>query len=76
VVVERDDLGPVGRFERAGGAVHGLDRGLQLEGTWLAAADAGAHDRVPLLDHRAVPPGPVLLAQQHHGTLDRAGRRP
>ena len=74
VIVESDDLGPVGRFERVGGAVHGLDPGLELEGTRSATADAGAHDRMPLLDHRAVPPRPVLIAQEHEVALDRAGR--
>ena len=30
MIVEIDDLGPVGCFERVGVAVHGLDRGLEL----------------------------------------------
>ena len=76
VVVEGDDLGPVGCLERAGVAVHGLDRGLELEGTWLAAADTGAHDRMSFFDHRAVPHSPVLVAQEHKGTSGCAGRRP
>ena len=74
VIVESDDLGPVGGFERVGVAVHGLDRGLELEGTRLVAADTGAHDRMSLFDHRAVPLGPVLIAQEHEGSLGRAGR--
>ena len=76
MVVQRDDLGPVGCVERIGGAVHRLDRGLDLEGARPAATDAGADDRMPFLDHHAIPPGPVLIAQQDQAPVVRAGGCP
>ena len=47
VIVQGDDLRPVSGFERPGLAVHGLDGGLELEGSCLVAADTGPYDRVP-----------------------------
>ncbi len=55
LVVEGDDLGPVGC---GGGGGVGVDRGdgrLDLERAGLVAAQAGAHEGVSFGDERAVP---------------------
>src|SRR5207244_3454336 len=70
------DLGPVDCFKRVGAAVHGLDRGLGLAGARLVAAKTGAHDRMSLFDHRAIPLGPVLITQGPNGTPGCAARHP
>jgi len=76
MIVESDDLVPVGCVERVGVAMDRLDRGLELEGAWLVAANAGPHDCMSLFDHCSVPLGPVLIAEEHEGPLGSAGRHP
>src|SRR5919201_950629 len=43
LIVEGDDLAPVGGLDRLRGGVNGLDRGLQLVGPRSSAADTRAH---------------------------------
>ena len=64
VVVERDDLPPVGRLGGRGIAVDCVDRGLELVGAGLVAAQAAAKDRLPLLDEGAVPAAAVLVGER------------
>ena len=77
VVVEGDDLAASRslRTSRRRSARPGSPA-WSWYGPGPAAADAGAHDRLSLVDHRAVPPRPVLIAQEHEVALDRAGRHP
>ena len=57
LVVEREDLAPVGVPRRRGVAVHGVDRGLDLVGPGLVAAQARADQRLALGDHAPGPSG-------------------
>ena len=57
VVVEGDDLAPVGRRL----AVHRLDRGLHLVRTGVAAAQAAPDEVAALLGEVVVPPAAVLV---------------
>ena len=67
-VVERDDLGPVGR--RVG--VDGVDRGLQLVRAGLVAAQQAADERVALRDLGRVPERMVLVGEQDERPVLRA----
>ena len=50
-------------------AVHGVDRGLQLVRARAVAAQAGPDQVLALGDHGAVPPAPVLVAEQDQGAV-------
>jgi hypothetical protein len=67
LVVEGDDLGPVGGAGGAGVGVYGGYRGLDLERSGLAAAKASAHKLVAFGDQGPVPAGAVLVGQADHG---------
>src|SRR5829696_4347319 len=74
LVVQGDDLRPVGLLDRRGVRVHGVDGRLELIGTRLVGAKAAAEDRLTLGDQGPVPLGAVLLAQQHQGTVGPGSR--
>ena len=77
LVVQRQDLGPVGGGRDGRVAVHGVDRGLDLVRARLAAAQALPDEGLALGDQRAVPARPVLVGEQHQRAVrGRAGRPP
>jgi hypothetical protein len=77
LVVQRQDLIPVGGGRDGRVAVHGADRGLDLVRARLAAAQALPDQGLTLGDQRVVPARPVLLAEQHQGAVrGRPGRPP
>ena len=77
MVVESNDLRPVGGRRRARLAVHGLDRGLDLVGARRVPSQAGAHERLAFRDEPRIPPLAVLVGQRHEGAVGaRAGRSP
>src|SRR5206468_10691529 len=55
LVVQGEDLRPVGLLECRGVRMDGVDRGLELVCTRLIAAKALADDRLTLLDQGAIP---------------------
>src|SRR5207244_6659534 len=75
LVVQGDDLRPVGLLECRGVRMHGVDRGLELVRTRLVAAKALADDRLTLLDQGAIPSSAVLRAEQHEGAVGSRSRR-
>jgi len=74
LVVQGDDLRPVGLLGYRSIRMHGVDGGLELIRTGLAAAKAPAEDRLSLLDQGPVSSSAVLLAEQHQGAVGRAVR--
>jgi len=75
LVVEGDDLRPVGLLDCRGVRVHGVDGGLELIRTGLVAAKAPADDRLTFLDQGPIPSSAVLLAEQHQGAVGPHSRR-
>src|SRR5712691_1271694 len=63
LVVQGDDLRPVGLFECGSVRVHGVDGGLELIRTGLVAAEAAADDRLTLLDQAPIPSSAVPLRE-------------
>src|SRR5207244_3887355 len=63
LVVQSEDLAPVGRLDRRRISVDGANRGLDLVRAGTVPPKAGADDLLALLDHRSVPPGAVLIPQ-------------
>src|SRR5207248_2709522 len=61
VVVQGDDLRPVGVHGCLGIRMHGIYGRLELICTGLVAAEAPAHDRLALLDQCSIPACAVLL---------------
>src|SRR6266516_3610552 len=55
LVVQGDDLRPVGLLECRGVRMHGVDRGLELVCARLIAAKTLADDRLTLVDQGAIP---------------------
>ena len=76
VVVELDDLAPVGVGGRGGVAVHGVDGGLDLERPGLVAAQARPHERLALGDLVPIPRAAVLVGEQHERSVGRRAGRP
>ena len=76
LVVELEDLAPVGVLRRRGVAVHGVDRGLDLVRAGLVAAQAGSHQGLALVDQRRGPTGCGPGRQQHHRPVGRGPGRP
>ena len=77
LVVEGDDLRPVGGVGGGGVGVDGGDGGLDLERSGLVAAQAGADEVVAFGDERAVPQGAVLVGETDHRSVGGgAGRLP
>jgi hypothetical protein len=77
LVIQGQDLSPVGDGRGDGVAVHGVDRRLDLVRTGLdpcPAPQAAPDEGLPLGDERGVPAGPVLVGEQHQGAV-RAGPR-
>src|SRR5712691_3427247 len=74
LVVQGDDLRPVGLFECGSVRVHGVDGGLQLVRAGLVAAEAATDDRLSFLDQGAIPTATVLLAEQRKAAV-RANAR-
>jgi hypothetical protein len=64
LVVEGDDLPPVGVGQGRRVAVDGVDGGLELVGAGLVAAQAAPDDGLALGDAVAVPAAAVLVAQR------------
>src|SRR5205823_6183022 len=75
LVVEGDDLRPVGLLDCRSVRMHGVDGGLELIRTGLVAAKALAEDRLTLLEQGPIPASAVLLAEQHEGTVGPRSRR-
>ena len=77
LVVEGDDLRPVGGSRGGGVGVDGGDGGLDLERAGLVAAQAGPHQRVALGDELAVPRERSWSARRtiEPSGATRAGRR-
>ena len=69
LVVERDDLRPVGRLDRVGVGVHRIYGRLNLVRAGPVAAQAGTHDRLAFVDHRPVPSAAVLMTKEDEGTV-------
>ena len=63
LVIQREDLPPVGAAGRRRVGVHGADRRLQLVRPGLVAAQARAHQILALADQGPVPPAAVLVGQ-------------
>jgi hypothetical protein len=79
LVVEGNDLRPVGVAYIAGGGVHGVDRGEDLVATRShPGGQALAHQPMALGDQRRVPGATVLLIEGDQFALaeTRAVRRP
>ncbi len=76
LVVEGDDLGPVGCRGGGGVGVDGGDGGLDLERAGLVAAQAGAHEGVAFGDEHAVPPRAVLVGEADHRAVGGGAGRP
>ena len=74
LVVELENLAPVGCGCGRGVAVDGVDRGLDLVRTGLVALEAAPHDRLAFGDEVAIPTGAVLVGKQHHGSVGRGAR--
>ena len=71
MVVELEDLTPVGVGGGRGVAVDGVDRGLDLERSRHVAAQARPHQGLALGDERSVPLAAVLVGEQHDGSIGR-----
>jgi hypothetical protein len=76
LVVEGDDLGPVGCCGGGGVGVGGGDGRLDLERAGLVAAQAGAHEGVSFGDEYAFPLRAVLVGQADHRSVDGGSCRP
>ena len=72
LVVEGDDLGPVGGLGAGSVGVHGGYGGLDLERSGPVAPQAGAHELVALGYQCLVPAGAVLVGEAHHGPVGAA----
>src|SRR5215207_11045809 len=75
LVVEGDDLRPVGLLDCCGVRVHCVYGGLDLIRTGLVAVKAPADDRLTLLDQGPIPSSAVLLAEHHQGAVGPHSRR-
>ena len=69
LVIEREDLSPIGVLGTAGIAVDRVDRCLDLVGAGLGAPQAFAHQRLPLGDQLAIPAAAVLICEEHKVAL-------
>src|SRR6266849_3227314 len=69
VVVEGDDLRPVGLLDCRRVRMGGVDSGLELIRAGVVATEAGAHDPLALLDQRTIPAAAVLLAEQREAAV-------
>ena len=74
LVVERDDLGPVGRRAGRGVGVDGGDGRLDLERPGLVAAQAGPDEVVALGDEAAIPARAVLVGEADHRPVGSGAR--
>ena len=75
VVVEGDNLRPVGLVEGCCVGVHGADRGLELVGAGLVSAQTAADDRLAFFDPSPVPACAILVAEQHERAVGSRARR-
>jgi hypothetical protein len=74
LVIERDDLVPVGIGRGGRVAVDGVDRRLDLVRPGGVAPQAAANDRLALGDQIVIPGPAVLVGQQHElAAATRAG---
>src|SRR5215217_6977492 len=64
LVVQGEDLRPVGVLESRGVGVDGVDSRLELIRARLVATNAPAYDRLTLLDQCPIPATAVLLGEQ------------
>ena len=71
VVIELQDLRPVGRGGTRCLAVHGIDRRLKLVRPGLIAPQALANERLAFRNQLAIPPAAILINEQ-----DDLRRRP
>jgi hypothetical protein len=74
LVVQSDDLRPVGHLDRGSVRMHRVDGCLELIGTRLVATKALVDDRLTLLDQGPIPSCAVLLAEQREGTVGPRSR--
>ena len=73
LVVQGDNLRPVGLLDCRSVRMHRVDGGLELIRTGVVAAKAPAKECLTLLDQGPIPSSAVLLAEQHEGAV---GPRP
>jgi hypothetical protein len=66
LVVQLEDLTPVGLRGGRGVAVHGVDGRLDLVRAGSVAAEAAPDDRLPLGDELTIPERAVLVGEEHH----------
>jgi len=76
LVVQLQDLTPVGSGRHRRVAVHGADRRLDLVRAGSVTPQASADEVLPFGDEGAVPAGPVLVGQRHQGTVLAGPRGP
>lgn len=76
VIVQCDDLSPVGGVGRCCVGVHRRDRRLDLERARRVAAQAGAHQLVALHDEGSVPQRPILIGESHERAIRSDASRP
>src|SRR5438270_10025447 len=74
LVVEREDLVPVGFGRCDGVAVDGVDRGLELVGTWLVSPQASFDERLAFLDQIVVPEAAILFGKRYELALGGGAR--
>src|SRR5437588_2110903 len=74
LVVELEDLPPIGLGGAACVAVHGLDRGLQLVGPGPIDSQTAAHQLLSLRDEIAIPKAAVLIDEQDQVTVGSDSR--
>ena len=65
LVVQSEDLLPVGLGGALCVAVNSVDRRLDLERAGFSALQQTPHERLPLLDLASPPQRPVLVGEQH-----------
>ncbi len=69
MVIESQDLGPVGSGPIRSIDVHRSDGSLQLVWPRLVLIQAGSNQRLALLHRSSVPQAPVLVGQTHQGPV-------
>jgi hypothetical protein len=75
LVVERENLAPVGLCCCGRVAVHGVDRGLNLIRPRRIAREAASDERLTLSDERAIPAVTILIGEQHEVAVGRHAPR-
>lgn len=76
LVVQLQNLSPVGSRRHRRITVHGADRRLDLVRAGPVTPQASPDQVLPFGDEGAVPAGPVLVGQRHQGIIHAGPRRP